>query len=161
VLIENSLNEATGVQTVIQGVYPRPGDPFPTAAWNSALTTGALAPMDRKRFAKLTNIYAGVQHFADTQERENRAAVTLSALALPQEFAPATRTTMLGALYEVDTSRFLFAYGGPRFAEAMKELGWNDKAEIDRWIAEERAEDIKSGAKWRSCIKPQQNPFDQ
>jgi hypothetical protein len=160
-LIENSLKQATGVQTVIQGVYQRPADPFPTAAWNSALTTGALAPMDRKRFAKLTDIYAGVQFLADNQERENRAATTLSALALPQELTPATRTTMLGALYELDLSRFTFAYAGPEFAEGMKELGWNDKADIDRWIAEERAEDIKRGAKWRPCIKPERNPFVQ
>lgn len=156
-LIENSLKEATGVQPVVQGVYQRPNVPFPTAAWNSALTTGALAPMDRKRFAMLTDIYAAVQFLAENQERENRSATTLSALALPQELTPATRTTMLGALYEVDTSRFMFAYAGPEFAEGMKELGWNDKAEIDQWIAEDRIEERRS--KWRPCVKPARNPF--
>lgn len=156
-LIENSMKQATGVQSVIQGVYQRPAVMYPTAAWNSALTTGALAPMDRKRFAKLADIYAGVQFMADNQERENRAASTLSALALPQELAPATRTTMLGALYEVDATRFTFAYAGPEFAEGMKELGWNDKAEIDQWIAEDRIEERRS--KWRPCVKPARNPF--
>jgi hypothetical protein len=159
-LIENSISQATGVQTVIQGVYQRPFEPFPTAAWNSALTTGALAPMERQRFAKLTAIYAHLQFLAENQQRENRAATTLSALALPQELTADTRTTMLGALYEVDTSRFMFVYqGASALAQSMKELGWNDKAEIDRWIAKQRAEDTEQRAKWRPCVKPERNPF--
>jgi hypothetical protein len=159
-LTENSISQATGVQTVIQGVYQRPFEPFPRAAWESALTTGALAPMDRHRFAKLTAIYAQLQFFAENQERENRAATTLSALALPQELTPAVRTMMLGALYEVDTSRFMFLYQGASvLADEMKELGWNDKAEIDRSIAEDQAADRKRAAKWRPCVKPERNPF--
>lgn len=161
-LTQNSISEATGVQTVIQGVYQRPFEPFPTAAWDSALTTGALAPMDRQRFAKLTAIYALLQFMNATQERENRAATTLSALALPQELTADARTTMLGALYEVDTSQFMFIYAGaPALATSMKELGWNDKAEVDRWIAEDEAADRKRGAKWRPCVKPERNPFAQ
>jgi hypothetical protein len=159
-LIENSMSEATGVQTVVQGVYQRPFDAYSTAAWVSALTTGALAPMDRQRFAKLTAIYAQLQFLTDLQERENRAATTLSALALPQELTPDSRTMMLGALYEVDTSRFMFLYQGvTALASRMRELGWNDKAEIDRWIAESRAEDRKQGSRWRPCVKPERNPF--
>jgi len=41
----------------------------------------------------------------------------------------------------------------------MKELGWIDKAEVDRSIADERAEDSKRGSKWRPCVKPERNPF--
>ena len=116
--------------------------------------------MDRERFAKLTALYAHLQFLSSTQERENSAATTLSALALPQELSPDARTRMLGALYEVDTSRFMFAYqGAPAIADRMNDLGWNDKAEIDRWIKNERAEDIKRGAKWRPCVKPERNPF--
>ena len=159
-LIENSLSEATGVQTVVQGVYQRPFDAYATAAWDSALTTGALAPMDRQRFAKLTAIYAQLQFLTETQERENQAATTLSALAQPQELTPDSRTMMLGALYQVDTSRFMFLYqGATALASRMQELGWNDKAEIDRWIAEGEAEDRKQGSRWRPCVKQQQNPF--
>jgi len=68
---------------------------------------------------------------------------------------------MLGALYEVDTSRFMFTYqGASALADRMKELGWNDKSEVDRWIAEEQANDRKQGSKWRPCVKPERNPFD-
>jgi len=116
--------------------------------------------MDRLRFAKLTAIYAQLQFMTDNQERENRAATTLSALALPQELTAESRTRMLEALYEVDTSRFMFVYqGASTLAEGMKELGWNDNEQIDRWIAKERAEDVKQGAKWRRCVKPERNPF--
>lgn len=160
VLIENSMNQATGVQTVVQGVYQRPFEPYSTAAWDSALTTGALAPMDRHRFARLTAVYAQLQFLTENLGRENRAATTLSALALPQELTPDARTTMLGALYEVDTTRFMFLYAGASvLAESMKQLGWNDKAEIERSIAEDQAEDRRRGAKWRRCVRKQRNPF--
>jgi hypothetical protein len=160
-LLRNDLSQATGVQTVIQGVYQRPFEPFPTAAWQSALTTGSLAPMDRQKFAKLTGIYALLQFMTDTQEREYRAASTLSALSLPQQLTPETRTAMLGALYDVDSTRFMFSYqGAPELSARMKEIGWNDKAEIDRWIAKDQAEQIKQGAKWRPCVKPERNPFN-
>ena len=159
-LSQISVSEATGVQTVIQGVYQRPFDAYSTAAWDSALTTGTLAPMDRQRFAKLTAIYSQLQFLSEVQERENRAATTLSALALAQELTPDSRTMMLGALYEVDTSRFLFLYQGAAvLATAMRELGWNDRAEIDRWIAEGQEEDRKQGSRWRACVKPERNPF--
>jgi hypothetical protein len=67
---------------------------------------------------------------------------------------------MLAALYQVDTSRFMFLYqGATALASRMQELGWNDKAEIDRWIAEGQAEDRKQGSRWRPCVKQQRNPF--
>jgi len=160
-LMESSISQATGVQTVIQGVYQRPFEPYSTDAWDSALTTGALAQMDRQRLAKLTALYGQLHFLGEVQERENRAATTLSALALPQELTADTRTAMLGALYEVDTSRFMFTYqGASALADRMKELGWNDKSEVDRWIAEEQANDRKQGSKWRPCVKPERNPFD-
>lgn len=156
-LIRN-LSEATGVQSVVPGVYQRPFDILSTAAWNSALTTGALAPMDRKRFDKLVALYSQIQYLNANREREDRAAATLSALSLPQELTPDTRTRMLQALYEVDASRFMFSFpGAEAFAEAMKDLGWNDKTAIDRWIAEDRAANAK--AQWRPCIHDYKNPF--
>jgi hypothetical protein len=159
-LVRDDMSKATGVQTVMQGVYQRPFEPFPTAAWQSALTTGSLAPMDRQKFAKLTAIYALLQFMTETQQREYRAASTLSALALPQELTPDARTTMLGALYDVDSTRFMFTYqGASELAARMKELGWNDKAEVDRLIAQNRAEDSKRKSKWRPCVKPERNPF--
>ena len=159
-LVQDDMSKATGVQTVMQGVYQRPFEPFPTAAWQSALTTGSLAAMDREKFAKLTAVYALLQFMTETQEREYRAASTLSALSLRQELTPETRTMMLGALYDVDSTRFMFTYqGASELAARMKELGWIDKAEIDRWIADDRAEDSKRGSKWRPCVKPERNPF--
>ena len=159
-LLENTIGQATGVETVIQGVYQRPFEPYSTDAWDSALTTGALAPMDRQRLAKLTALYGQLHFLNAVQERENRAATTLSALALPQELTADTRTAMLGALYEVDTSRFMFTYqGASALADRMKELGWNDRAEVDRWIADEQAADRKQGSKWRPCVKSERNPF--
>lgn len=159
-LLQNEISEATGIATVVPGVWPRPFDPFSTAAWTSALATGALAPMDRQRFAKLAELYGDIGFYKENQEREYRAAATLSALTLPQELTAETRTRMFQALYEVDTARFIFVYGGAgQLAQRMKGLGWNDKAAIDRFIAEDRATDIREGKKWRPCIQPYRNPF--
>jgi hypothetical protein len=156
-LIRN-LNEAAGVQSVVPGVYQRPYDILSTAAWNSALTTGALAPMDRKRFDKLVALYSQIEYLNANREREDRAAATLSALSLPQELTPDTRTRMLQALYEVDASRFMFNFQGAKpFADAMKDLGWNDKTEVDHWIAADRAANRK--AQWRPCVHDYKNPF--
>ena len=159
-LIRNQLSEATGVQTVVPGVYARPYEILSTAAWNSALTTGALAPMDRKRFDQLVALYSQIEFLKRNSDREDRAAATLSALSLPQELTPESRTRMLQALYEIDTSRFMFSFQGVTpFAASMKELGWNDRREIDRYIAEGEQEDRKQGSNWRDCVQPERNPF--
>jgi hypothetical protein len=160
-LIRNDISEASGVQTVMPGVYQRPNDILSTAAWNSAITTGALAPMDRNKFDKLVALYGQIEFLKGNLEREDRAASTLSALSLPQQLTPDTRTRMLQALYELDTSRFMFNFQGAKpFSAAMKDLGWNDKAEIDRWIAEDRATDQKvMKVRWRPCVHDYKNPF--
>ena len=80
-LIRN-LSEASGVQSVVSGVYQRPYDILSTAAWNSALTTGSLAPMDRKRFDKLVALYTQIEYLNANRDREDHAAATLSALSL-------------------------------------------------------------------------------
>jgi len=160
-LLQNKLSEATGVDTVMPGVYPRPYDAFSTAAWNSALTTGALAPMDHQRFGQLVALYDQIELLKENRARENDAAATLSALSVPQELTADSRTRMFQALYQIDTSRFFFTFRGAQpFADAMKKLGWNDKAAIDKFIAEDRAEDRARHARFRPCIQPYRNPFD-
>jgi len=159
-LIDMDMTKATGVQSVVQGVYQRPFDVFSTAAWTSALTTGALAPMDRDRFAQLVQIYNQIDFLEETQEREANAASVLSALALPQELTAETRTRMFQALYEVDAARFMFSYQGTSvLAEAMKKIGWNDKVEIDRLIADDEQSNAKRVGKWRPCVARERNPF--
>jgi hypothetical protein len=158
-LLRNSLTEATGIPKVVPGIYQRPSDNLSMAAWNSALTTGALAPIDKERFAKLTAFYDQIQFLISNGERENRAVATLSALGLPQELTPETRTQMLAALSELDNSRFVFNLNTEEFVESMRRLGWNDRAEVDRWIREDEAEDRRLGTQWRPCRKRVRNPF--
>jgi hypothetical protein len=158
-LLATSIGEAAGVQSVVQGVYTRPYDPFTQAAWNSALTTGALAPMDRKRFGELVALYGQIAFLAANRDREDRAASTLSSLTFPQELTPETKTRMLQALYEVDSSRFMMAYSLPDFVASMRQLGWDDKAAIDRFIREEEDAVRREGANWRPCVAQERNPF--
>jgi hypothetical protein len=159
-LIPIPLADATGVLTVFPGVYQRPNDELSSAAWNSALTTGALAPMDRKRFAQLVAVYGQIEFLNRNRDREDHAAATLSALSQPQELTPDTRTRMFQALYELDTSRFMFSFDGAKpFAESMKALGWNDRNEIDHWLVENAAEDRKNHFQWRPCVAKPKNPF--
>ena len=159
-LIQNDLSKATGVEIAVPGVYQRPFDDFSTSAWESALATGALKPMDPKRFSQLVAIYSQIDFLKRNRDLQNNAAATLSALALPQELTPVTRTRMYEALYQVDSSRFMFTFNGASIlAGSMKELGWNDKAAIDRLIAEDEEANRRQGAQWRPCVKKQRNPF--
>ena len=83
-LDENALLESEPpgvVWTVVPSIYQRPVDSFTVAAWNSALVTGALAPMDRRRFGRLVALYDQIQLLSDTRVREDEAASKLSALA--------------------------------------------------------------------------------
>lgn len=161
-LLRNKLSDATGIQTIVSGVYQRPYDDISTSAWESALATGAFAPMERKRFGQLVALYNQFDFLKLNRDKEDAAAAVLSALSLPQALTPDTRTRMIEALYRVDTSRFMFRLNGSdSVAQQMKQLGWNDRLEVDRYIAEGREEDIRRRAQWRTCVRPERNPFAQ
>ena len=121
-----------------------------------------MAPMDRQRFGRLVDVYTQIEYLKGNRDREDRAASTLSGLSLPQHITPETRTRMLQALYEVDTARFMFNYAGASpLADLMQKLGWHDKAEIDRWIAQDQADESWRRSIWRPCVQPHRNPFDK
>jgi len=146
---------------VVPSVYNRPVDVFTDSAWTSALATGALASMDRKRFGKLVAIYDQIHLLQRTRELEDHAATNITALAFPLRLTPEVRTELIQALYDLDRTRFIFSVWGPSvFAEQMRALGWNDKAEVDRWIREDAADDRKNGLVWRPCVAQPKNPFD-
>ena len=165
-LDENALTAASpggrfAAPLVVPSVYNRPVDTFTDSAWSSALATGALAPMDRERFGKLVSIYDQIRLLQRTRELEDHAATKISALAFPMRLTPETRAELIQALYDLDRTRFTFSVWGPSvFAEQMRELGWNDKAEVDRWIAEDTADDRKNGLVWRPCVAKPKNPFN-
>jgi hypothetical protein len=67
---------------------------------------------------------------------------------------------MLRAVYDIDRSRFTFAFmNAGELAATMKQLGWDDRAEIDRSIADNQRDIAKRGIKVRPCVAPEQNPF--
>jgi len=146
--------------TVFPSVYQRPRDTFSTSAWNSALTTSALAPMDHQRFGQLVAIYDIIQVVRENQELEDHAATKLSALAFPMRLTPQIRVELIQALYDIDRSRFSFsAFGAAPLAQEMKTLGWDDKAAVDRWIVEDAADDRRNHIVWKPCVRQPKNPF--
>jgi hypothetical protein len=161
-LNENALFTDTGVlpDSVSRSVYHRPIDSFTDSAWTTALTTGALAPMDRKRFALLVEIYDSIRQLRRTRDLEDQAASKLSPLGFSVQMTPQMRSDMLSAVYDVDRSRFIFAYIDPNyFAAIMRQLGWDDAAEIDRYIVENRRGVAEAGMKFRPCVARERNPF--
>lgn len=145
----------------VPGVYNRPYDTFTTSAWTSALATGALEPMDRKRFGQLVAIYDEIQLLLRNRELEDRAATQLAPLAFPIRLTSEIRAELIESLYDIDRARFTFALYGPEaLAEQMRALGWNDRAEIDHWIVENASDDRKNGLVWRACVAKPKNPFD-
>lgn len=150
-----------GTEVIVPSVYWRPLDTFTDAAWKSALATGALAPMDRKRFALLVSTYDQVQLLRDTRDRETEATERLAGLSFPMHLTPEIRSQMLQGLYVLDRSRFTYTLIGPEaVAGWLRELGWNDKAEIDRSLMQ-GAEEVKRMAfVWRPCVAKPKNPFN-
>jgi hypothetical protein len=146
--------------SVSRSVYHRPIDSFTDSAWTTALTTGALAPMDRERFAKLVEAYDSIRYLQRTRDLEDQAASKLSPLGFSVQLTPQMRSDMLSAVYDIDRSRFIFAYINPNyFSTIMRQLGWDDAAEIDRYIVENRRGAAQSGMKFRPCVAQERNPF--
>lgn len=161
-LNENALftNMGTLPGVVARSVYQRPLDTFTDSAWTTALATGALAPMDRKRFATLVGVYDSIRVLQRTRELEDQAASRLSPLGFAVQLTPPMRADMLSAIYDVDRSRFTFAFiSAEDLANTMRQLGWDDTAEIDRSIVDGRRDTEKRGLKFRPCVAPEKNPF--
>jgi hypothetical protein len=149
-----------GAPSIITSIYWRPLDTFTDAAWKSALATGALAPMDRKRFALLVNAYDQVQFLRDTRDRETEATEKLAALTFPTQLTPEVRSEMLQGLYVLDRSRFTYALIGPSVVAGwMRELGWNDKAALEAYLRQDANEVKAMGLVWRPCVANSRNPF--
>lgn len=155
----NDLAKVSGIKSAMPGIYQRPGGAFVTSAWNSALATGALAPMEQKRFQDLAFIYDQFNLLIENSERENRAATILSSLVVPQELTPDIRNRMFEALYQVDTSRFMYNLAAAELPKAMMDMGWNDRDEVDGWIKIDEAGDRERKIEWRSCVAKRRNPF--
>lgn len=147
--------------SVAGSVYARPVDVFTNAAWTSALATGALRPMDRDRFGQLVRLYDTIDFLRKVRDIEDQAASRLSPLSRPLELTPDLRAQMLQAVYDIDRTRFNYELqGNPTdFAAAMRRLGWEDAAEIDRWIAEDKRDAARRGMKFRPCVAEEKNPF--
>lgn len=160
-ITENALSlRFAGPPTVIPSVYSRPLDSFTTAAWTSALATGALAPMDRERFGRLVAIYDQIEALRRARDDETDAVSDMSALAFPLRITPELRAQMLESVYRVDRSRFAFGFiSAADFAQGMRQLGWNDMAEIDNWIRDDGAEAKAMGFVFRDCVAKVENPF--
>ncbi len=159
--ITSSLGTAPG--SVSPSVYQRPVDTFTNSAWTSALATGALGPMDRKRFGNLVTLYDQIDLLRRMRVIEDDAAAKLSPLGHDLQLTPELRAEMLQAVYNVDRARFVFGFQGSpaEFANLMRPLGWHDKAEIDRQLAEDEREAARRGIKFRPCVAKQKNPFKE
>ena len=84
----------------------------------------------------------------------------MSALAFPMRLTPELKAQMVESVYRVDRARFNFAMVSPAdFAGNMRELGWDDTAEMDRQIRKDTAETNALGIVWRKCVVPVENPF--
>ena len=147
--------------SVAPSVYQRPVDTFTNSAWTSALATGALAPMDHKRFARLITLYDQIDLLRRTRDIEDDAASRLSPLGNPLVLTPDLRAQMLRGLYDIDRTRFVFGFQGSpaEFGALMRPLGWSDAADIDRRIAETDRDVAARKIKFRPCVAKQRNPF--
>lgn len=164
-LTEHAIATGGGTPGVITGVYNTLGGMFSTAAWDSALSRGSLAPMDLERFGKLVALYDQIKLMREASVHEEDAIRVLSSLANPMQLTPEIRNQMLQAVWRVERSRWTFTnYVSSRaFADAMRELGWDDRAEIDRFIKEIDGQvfqrEDNEVVRPRACQARLRNPF--
>lgn len=146
----------------IFGVMQRQSDPFTTAAFRSALATGALSGLGRKQFDALNGLYSMYDALNAEEAKGDQSIRQLAALGQPITITPEIKAEMFGALYSADRSRFQIQYAWwNNLLDFYRTLGWDNAAEIDRLIAEDHAAEVKMGVPWRPCHDPLRNPFRQ
>jgi hypothetical protein len=166
-LTEHAIATGGGAPGVITGVYNTLGGMFSTAVWDSALSRGSLAPMDLERFGKLVALYDQIKLMREASVHEEDAIRVLSSLANPMQLTPEIRNQMLQAVWRVERSRWTYTnyVGSSPFAEAMRDLGWDDRADVDRFIKEFEAQPPRGPnneiVQPRSCVRPLRNPFTE
>ena len=147
-------------QNPVHGVMARQGDPLKTAAFRSALTTGALTPLERERLDDLNALYAMFDQINAEEDKGDRSIRTLAALAHPIRLTPEIRAEMLGALYSADRNRFAIQYAfWNGLTSYFRNLDWNDEAFLDREIRTQARDERREGINWRPCKQKLVNPF--
>lgn len=142
------------------GVMQRQSDPFNTSAFRSALATGALSGLERKKFDALNSLYAMFDALNLEEAKGDQSIRQLAALGQPITITPEIKAEMFGALYSADRTRFQIQYvWWNNILDFYQALGWNNAAEIDRLIAEDHANQVKMRVPWRPCFEALRNPF--
>ena len=131
------------------------------SAWNSAMASGALVPMNRKDFNKLGEIYGEYRMIDRALESDVDAASTLQVLAYGTDLTPDLRARLISAMNMASRNRqFLSNSTTPDYiAGQMRELGWNDEAAIDSRIHDFIDSMHGYGFYLRPCAKSFVNPF--
>jgi hypothetical protein len=130
-------------------------------AWTSAMSSGALARMDRKKFNKLAEIYGVYRMIDDALVRDVDAGNSLKVLAYGTDLTPELRAQLISAMNVAARDRqFLSNKTSPAYmAGEMRQIGWNDKAAMDSRIADFTKSMHGFGVYLRPCAKPFANPF--
>ena len=84
-------------------VYATPVRPWPTAAWETALSSGAFNHMPRKRAERYAILYRFVAQIRAWQDAENTHAPRLARLAFNASPTPDDKGSLLGELSELDS----------------------------------------------------------
>lgn len=130
-------------------------------AWNSALASGALSQMDRKRFNQLGSIYSEYRMIDSALVANIDAGSTLQVLAYGTDLTPDLRARLISAMNIASRNRqFLSNSTSPSYiAGQMRDLGWDDKAAINSRINKFTKSMHGFGFYLRPCAKPFTNPF--
>ena len=130
-------------------------------AWNSAMASGALSGMDRKRFNALGAIYSEYRMIDSALVADIDTASTLQVLAYGTDMTPELRAQLISAMNLASRNRQFLSYSTtPSYvAGQMRDVGWNDKVEIDLRINEFIKSMHGFGFYLRPCAKSFVNPF--
>ena|GEM_PF-3982802 len=119
----------------ISGVLHVPRASLKDAAWQSALATGALEPMERERFAQYVDLYESLAAMQRQFERELAAADALSPLTSDLTLTPETRQAYLSALYSWSRAS-TFISNEDEFLMLLDQIGVADREYLETMSAQ-------------------------
>lgn len=148
-----------------QQVYAPMGGDMLDTAWRSANASGAVSAFDPERYRALAGLYATLALIQQTFATDREVSAKLQLLAYDVPLAPETRARLIEA-HTIATRNWAFFHdAGPAvtakgLAKAMKDIGWNDRTQLDTLMRRTERDIEASGFPLKPCHTRFRNPFD-
>ncbi|MCL6729785.1 hypothetical protein [Sphingomonas hankyongi] len=150
-----------GKQRAYPGIYTTFDADIADMAWQSAQANGTLSGIAQDRYRILAGLHDNFQAIERATGEDADAARDLQVLRYNLPLSADRRGELLGSMSILSQNLHSRAtrFAPSAIAQEFKRVGWNDKAEIDKRIAEWKSGMKSFGVTLKACAKPVENPF--